>query len=151
MHLVLGRSRMRAGQSNGNGLKKQCGELQFAGNPSGAWVTSSDTIGADSRVPSIPIREGRRQTEQAAPWSTPIPCFRSPYDTTHIPFWFQPVAAVNEARLRQRKPYHGRPEEVGGRMADCGQDSSHLHGFSSGIPQTQDAASMANPEVQKCR
>jgi hypothetical protein len=137
------------GAGVGNGFRWG-GPLQFDGYPSGAWVTNSGTIGPDSRVPFIPIREGRSQTEQAAPWSTPVPCFRSPYDTTNN-CWFQPVAAVDEVRLRQLNSNRVRPDEAEDEVADRGKDSSRHYRILSGIPQTQDAASKANPEVQKCR
>lgn len=139
------------GAGVGNGFRWRGVVLQFAGDPSGAWVTNSGTIYPDSCVPFIPVREGRSQTEQTVPWSTPVPCFRSPYDTTHISLWFKPVAAVDEVRLRQLSAFRVRPDGAGDEVAGCGQDSSHLYRLSSGIPQTQDAASKANPEVQKCR
>ena len=146
-----GRSRMRAGQCYGYRFTGQGGARQFGDNPSGAWVTSSDTIEADSRVPFIPFWGERRQTEHAALWSTPIPCFRSPQDTEHFPFWLQPVARVSKERLRQLKCDDARPEKAGNIVAECNQDSSRLYDFSTGILQTQDAASMANREVPKCR
>src|SRR5215467_14272893 len=99
---------MRAGQCYGYRFTGQGGSLQFGDNPSGFWVTSSDTIGADSRVPFIPFWGERRQTEHAALWSTSIPCFRHPHSTKHFLFWFQPVAAVNEERLRQSKSDRAR-------------------------------------------
>jgi hypothetical protein len=145
-----GRSRMRAGQCYGYRFTGQGGARQFGDNPSGAWVTSSDTIEADSRVPFIPFWGERRQTEHAALWSTTIPCSRYPHSTKHFPFWFQPVAAVNEERLRPLKRDQARPEKGGDEMAKCSETSSHFSGFSTGIPQTQ-AASMANLEVSKCR
>jgi len=142
---------MRAGQRHGYRFTGRGGSLQFGDYSTGVRVTSSDTIGADSRVPFIPDWEERIQTEHAALWSATIPCFRSPHSTKHFSFWIQPVAAVNEERLRQLKSDHARPEKAGGKVAMCCQISSRLYGFSTGIPETQDAASMANPEVSKCR
>jgi hypothetical protein len=142
---------MRAGQCYGHRFTEQGESGQFADDPSGVRVTSSDTIGADSRVPFIPFWEERRQTEQAALWSTTIPCFGYPHSTTQYAFWFQPVAVVNEERLQQLKSDHARPEKACSEMAKCSQTSFPFFGLSTGIPQTQDAASMANPEVSKCR
>lgn len=142
---------MYAGQSHANTIGEPAGSRRFGSYPTGGQVTFSDTIGADSRVPFIPIWEERRQTEHASLWSTSIPCFRDVYGTEHFPFWIQPVAAVNEERLRQLKSENARPEKAGSNMARCCQVSSRFYGFSTGIAQTQEAASMANPEVEKCR
>ena len=147
----FGRRKMRAGQGHGYRSTGQGGSLQFEDYPTGVRVTCSDTIRADSRVAFIPIWKERRQTEHAALWSSAIPCFRSPHSTKHFPFWVQPVAAVNEERLRQLKSDQARPEKAWGELAVCSRDSSRLNGLSTGTPQTQDAASVANSEVSKCR
>jgi len=147
----LGRSEMRAGKSHGSRFPSLGGPLQIGGYPSGAQVTYSGTITADSRVMFIPLWEERLQIERAALWSTTIPCFRLSHRTRHSPFWFRLVAAVNGERLRQLHSENARPEKAGNKMAKCNHVSSRLDDFSSGNPQTQDAASMANPEVRKCR
>ena len=147
----LGEPGMRAGECVGNGFVCRDGFRPFGEYSAGVSVTSSDTIGSDSRVPFIPFREERRQIEQAAHRSTKIPCFRRPQSTIYFLFWFQPVAAVNEERLRQLKSVHLRPEKVEGKVAHDCQDLFRLQVFPMGIPQTQDAASMANSEVSKCR
>lgn len=137
---------MGAGTGQGNKARRWDEIVQSQGNPSSVWVTSSDTIQTDSRVPFIPIWEGRRQTEHAAPRSTPIPCFRRPH-RKNFPFRFQQVAGANMTRLRQLNSDYARPEKAGSKMARCSQDSSRLYGSQTGIPQTEDAAFMANPEV----
>lgn len=124
---------------------------QMGGHAYSAAVTNSDTIRVDSRVPFLPFWEERRQTEHAVQWSAKIPCFRNPHSTIDFPFWIQPVAAVSEELLRLLKTVDSRPDKAGGKMANYCQDSLHLQVFSTGIPQTQDAASMANPEVTTCR
>ena len=146
-----GRNRMRAGQGHGYRFTGRGGSTQFGDYCTGVRVTSSDTIGVDSRVPFIPVWKERIQTEHAAMWSATVPCFRSPHSTKHLSFWIQPVAAVNEEGLRQLKSDYARPEKVGGKLAMCCQVSSRLYGLSTGIPEIQDAASVANSEVQKCR
>jgi hypothetical protein len=151
MHLGTGEGRMRTERVHGLGIIWQDEAQRFGDYSSGVWVTCSDTIGTDSRVPFIPFWEGRRQTEHATEWSTTIPCFLHSHSTIHFCSWIQPVAAVNEERLRQLKSNDARPEKAGGRMTTYCQDSFRLHAFSTGIPQTQDAASMANPEVTRCR
>jgi hypothetical protein len=49
--------------------------------------------------------------------------------------------------LRLLNSDHARPEKAGNKMARCNQVSSRLYGFRTGIPQTEDAAFMATPEV----
>jgi hypothetical protein len=142
---------MRMEQLHEPGLAGRDGSPQIEGHPYGAEVTYSDTIREDSCVPFIPFWEGRRQTEHATRWSAPIPCFRRPHSKTDFDFWIQPVAAVSEERLRQLNRDDARPDKAGGKMANYCQNLFRLHGFSLGIPQTQDAASMANPEVTRCR
>jgi hypothetical protein len=142
---------MRAGQHHRNMFTELGKSRQFGGNPAGFWVTYSDTIETDARLPFIPFREGRRQTEHAGQWSTTIPCSLHPHSALYLGFWNQPVAAVNEERLRQLKSKNARPEQVGGTVTSYRQDSFSLHEFSAGFSQTQDAASMANLEVTKCR
>lgn len=121
------------------------------GHSYSAGVTCSDTITVDSRVPLIPFSEERRQTEHAAQGSTKFPCSRYPHSKIHFPFWFQPVAAVSEELLRLLKIDDARPDKAGGKMANYCHDLIRLHVFSTGIPQTQDAAFMATPEVSTCR
>jgi hypothetical protein len=150
MHLGTGEGRMRTERVHGLGIIWQDEAQRFGDYSSGVWVTCSDTIGTDSRVPFIPFWEGRRQTEHATEWSTTIPCFLHSHSTIHFCSWIQPVAAVNEERLRPLKRDQARPEKGGDEMAKCSETSSHFSGFSTGIPQTQ-AASMANLEVSKCR
>ena len=124
---------------------------QMGGRPYSAGVTSSDTIKVDSCVPFLPFWEERRQIEHAARWSAKIPCFWDPHSTIDFPFWIQPVAAVSEELLRPLRFQNPRPDKARGKMANYCQDSLRLQVFSTGIPQTQDAASMANPEVSTCR
>lgn len=124
---------------------------QMGGHSYSAGVTSSDTIRVDSCVPLVPFWDERRQTEHAAQGSAKIPCFRDPHSTIDFPFWIQPVAAASEELLRLRKIGNPRPDKTGGKMANYCHDSLRLQVFSTGIPQTQDAASMANPEVSTCR
>jgi len=147
----FGRGRMRAGQRHENMFTERGKSRQFGGNPSGFWVTYSDTIEADSRLPFIPLWEGRRRTEHAVQWSTTIPCSLHPQSAPYLGFWKQPVAAVNEERLRQLRSKNARPEKVGGKVTSYRQDSFSLRVFSAGLPKSQDAASMANLEVSKCR
>ena len=141
---------MRAGEHHGCGFTEQGKCRQFAGYASGFWVTCSDTIRSDSRVPFIPFSEERRQKEHAARWSTTIPCFRQAHSTT-LSFWIQPVAATNEECLRPLKSHDARPEKTKGKMTNDCQDLLGLQVVSTGILQTQDAAFMAHPEVTKCR
>jgi len=122
-----------------------------SGHSYSAGVTCSDTMRADSRVPSVPFWDERRPTEHAAPWSTEIPCFRYLHCTINFPFWIQPVAAASEELLRLLKNDSARPDKAGGKMAKYCHDSIRLHSFFTGIPQTQDAASKANSEVSTCR
>jgi hypothetical protein len=138
---------MRAGQGHGHRFTGLGGPLQLGGNPTGAWVTYSGSIMADSRRPFIPFWKERRQTEHAAPWSTQIPCFRPPHSTRHFPFLFQTVARISEERLRQLNSDHARPKTAGDKMAISGQVSSPFYGITTGTLQTQKAAFMANPEV----
>jgi hypothetical protein len=147
MLLIFGRSRMLAGRGREHRAGELGGPLQFGGYPTSAWVTCSGSMVADSCVPFVPFLQGRRQTEHAASWSTPIPCFRFPHRTEHFPFWFQPVARVSEESLRQLNSERARPNSGGGKMANSSQVLSRLNAFSIGTPQTQIAASMANPEV----
>ena len=142
---------MRTEQRHKHGLAGLDGSPQIGGHPYGAEVTCSDTIEPDSCVPFVPFLEERRQTEHAARWSATIPCFRYPHRTTDFPFWIQPVAAVSEKRLRQLNRDDARPDKAGGRMANYCQDLFRLQVFSQGIPQTQDAATKATPEVTRCR
>ena len=142
---------MRAGQGHGDRFMVLVGPLKLGGNPTGAWVTYSGSIMADSRRPFIPFWKERRQTEHAAPWSTQIPCFRPPHSTKHFPFSFQPVARVSEDLLRQLNSDHARPETAGDKQANSNRVSSPLYGIPTGTPQSQKAAFMANPEVLKCR
>ena len=151
VHLGFGRGRMRAAQCHGYRFTERGKSGQFGSNSSGVWVTCSDTIGVDSRVPSVPFWNARRQTERAAQRSATIPCFLHPHSTIYFLFCIQPVATVNEERLRQLKRDHARPEKVGGQVANYCQDSICLHVSSTGIPQSLEAAFMANPEVPKCR
>jgi hypothetical protein len=138
---------MRAGQGHGHRFTGLGGPLQLGGNPTGAWVTYSGSIMADSRRPFIPFWKERRQTEHAAPWSTQIPCFRPPHSTRHFLFLFQTVARISEERLRQLNSDHARPKTAGDKMAISGQVSSPFYGITTGTLQTQKAAFMANPEV----
>jgi hypothetical protein len=138
---------MRAGQGHGHRFTGLGGPLQLGGNPTGAWVTYSGSIMADSRRPFIPFWKERRQTEHAAPWSTQIPCFRPPHSTRYFPFLFQTVARISEERLRQLNSDHARPKTAGDKMAISGQVSSPFYGITTGTLQTQKAAFMANPEV----
>lgn len=142
MRTELGHDRRFTGRDN----------TPLRGGPGyGAEVTTSDTMKADSRVPLVPFWELRRQTEHAAQGSTQFPCFRDPHSTINFPFWIQPVAAVSEELLRLLKFDSARPDKTGGKMANYCHDSIRLHVFSTGIPQTQDAASKANSEVPTCR
>ena len=151
MHLGDGERKMLAGKCHRDRVARRGRSGQLGGNAAGFWVTYSDTIGPDSRVPFIPFWEERRQTEHAAQWSTTIPCFLYTLSKLYFLFWIQPVAAINEERLRRLKRDYARPEKVGGKVANYCQDSFNLHLDSAGTPQTQDAASMANSEVSKCR
>ena len=151
IHLRSGRTRMHAGLSYGQRFTKEGESRQFGDYSSGVWVTCSDTIGVDSRVPFVPFWEGRRPTEHAAQRSATIPGFPHPHSTTSFSFWIQPVAAVDEDRLRQLKSKYARPEKARGKMAGNCQDSFPFYVRSTGIPQTQDAAFMANSEVSTCR
>ena len=147
----FGRGWMRAAQCHGYRSTRPGEYRHFGGNSYGVWVTCSDTIEVDSQVPSVPFWGERSQIEDAVRWSTTIPCFLHPHSTAYFLFWIQPVATVDEERLRQLKSDHARPENAGGRVANYCQDSFRLHVFPTGIPQSQEAASMANPEVPKCR
>ena len=148
--LFLERSRMGADAGLIFWVLRACQIVRTAGNTAGVWVTSSDTIHADSRVSFAPFWNERRQTEHAATRSTPIPCFRRPH-CKQLPFGYQPVAAVREARLWQLNCDHIRPEKAGSKMASCTQVSSRLYGLPLGIPLTEEAAFAASPEVRKCR
>lgn len=142
---------MRAGKCPTERSRKTVKSRPVEGNLTGVWVTNSDTISGDSRVPFIPFWEGRRQTEHAAQWSTIIPCFLHPHGTTHFRFWIQPVAAISEGRLRQQISYQARPEEAGGKVTDDCQELSRPKVLPMGNPHAQFAAVKAVPEVSTCR
>jgi hypothetical protein len=148
---TTGEGSMGTKQRHEYGLAGWDGFPQIGGHPYGAEVTCSDTIKVDSCVPLIPFSKERRQTEHAARWSASIPCFRYPHSTTDFPFWIQPVAAVSEKRLRQLNRDDARPDKAGGKMANYCRDLFRLQDFSPGIPETEDAATKANPEVTRCR
>ena len=143
----LGRSRMRAGRGHTYWFAGIGGPRQLEGYPTSARVTCSGSIMGDSCVPLIPFLKKRRQTEHVAPWSTPIPCFWSSHCTEHFLSWFQTVARVSKESLPQLNSDHARPKTGGSKMANSSQVLSRLYAFSTGIPQTQKAAFMANPEV----
>jgi hypothetical protein len=148
---TTGEGSMRTEQRHEHGLAGWDGPPQIGGHSYGAEVTCSDTIKTDSCVPFISFWKERRQTEHAARWSASIPCFRNPHSTTDFPFWIQPVAAESEKRLRQLNRDDARPDKAGGKMANYCRDLFCLHDFSRGIPETEDAATKANPEVTRCR
>ena len=148
---TTGEGRMGTEQRHEHGLAGWDGPPQIGGHSYGAEVTCSDTIKTDSCVPFISFWKERRQTEHAARWSASIPCFRNPHSTTDFPFWIQPVAAESEKRLRQLNRDDARPDKAGGKMANYCRDLFCLHDFSRGIPETEDAATKANPEVTRCR
>jgi len=142
---------MRAGQRHGTMFTERGSSRQIGGDPTGIWVTYSDTIETGSSLPFIPFWEGRRQTEHAARWSKKIPCSLHPHSARYLGFWIQQVAAVNEESLRPLKSKNARSEKVGGKVTSYRQDSFRRHEIATGLPQTQDATSMANPEVTQCR
>jgi hypothetical protein len=91
---------------------------------------------------------GPRQTEQADLKGTKIPRLQTPYNTGYFSFWNQPFAAENEDRLRQVKIVSACPQKAGAEMATWHHFRASLfYGVFSEIFQTQDAFSMANPEV----
>lgn len=142
---------MRTEQRPKEGIASRNEFPVIGGHFYGAEVTCSDTIRPDSCVPLIPFWEERRQTEHAAQWSASIPCFRRPHSAIDFPFLIQPVAEVGDKRLRQLNRAGERPDKAGDKMANYCQDSFRLQVFSTAIRQTQEAASMAQPEVSKCR
>jgi hypothetical protein len=113
-----------------------------------ARVSNSDSIGEDIRVPSVPIGEGQRETQNAGLKGASIPCLRTLYSKQYFSFWNQPVPAISEDRLRQFKLSSACPEEVGGEMATSSHFSaSLLDSAVRGSLQTETALSEANPEV----
>ena len=114
----------------------------------GVCPSQSDSIGEDFRVPLIPNGKGQRQTQQTDLRDAIIPCLQAPYNTHHFPFWNQPVAAESEKRSLQEKIIYARPHEAGAkwqRWVIFAHPSSTV--LFSEILQTQNAVSMANPEV----
>lgn len=148
--LFLERSRMDAGTGLIYFALRSGKIARTDGNASGVWVTNSDTIQPDSRVSPISFWNERRQTEHAVIRSTPIPCFGRPH-CKQLPFGYQPVAAVKEARPGQANCDHIRQKKAGSKMSSCTQVSSRLCGLPTVIPSTEEAAYTANPEVTKCR
>jgi hypothetical protein len=139
---------MRAGRAQKNVFAEGCRTWVVESAKAGVCPSRSDSIGEDFRVPLISNGEGQRQTKQAGLTGTKIPCHRSPYNTQYFPFWNQPVATGSGCRSRQVKIIYAYPKEAGAKMATLGHfDASLLYGVFSGNLQTQDAVSMANPEV----
>lgn len=114
----------------------------------GVLASCSDTILGDYRTALTPICSEPRQTEQVRRGFAKFPSNQPTFDTEPFPFWIQPVAMVSEERLRQLKLVYACPEKGGTRMATLSCFSaSLLYGVSSGNQQTQNAVSMAKPEV----
>ena len=114
----------------------------------GVQASCSDSIRRDSRTALTPICSEARQTEQRTRGNANTPNDRSQLNTEPFPFWIQPVAAVSESPLRQLKLVYIGPEKGGTGMATSNRFSaSLLYGVFSGFAQTQDALSMAKPEV----
>ena len=139
---------MRAGRAQKNGSTRACRTLVAGSRKAGLFLSQSDSIREDFRVPLIPNGEGQRQTKRAGLRGAKFLCLQSPYNTEHFLVWNQPVAEESEDRLRQLKIIYARPEGAGTEMAKL----SHfcvflLYGVFSEFLQTQHAVSMANPEV----
>jgi len=118
----------------------------------GFLVTSSGSIVDDSRAARTPIWVERRQTEQPGTQGTKVPCLRASDQESHLPFWFQLIASGNMHGLRQLKTVHTWTEQDEGRTEMFSLFSASLiNGVPSGFVQSQNAISMSNPEVEKCR
>lgn len=136
---------MHPGGAQIGGKRVAYPNLDLADLSTSVLVTHSDSILRDIRVPLIPNRMGRRQTEQTGLRGTKIPCFRVLYNLKHFPIWNQSVAAVVEEDSRQLKVVQVRPQEAECAVATlCEICASFPYGESH---QTSDVDSMAYPEV----
>jgi hypothetical protein len=145
---LIGRDRMHSGQTQKIGFAARCRTLGVGGAETSVCASPSDSIVEDFRDHPAPNGEGQRQTERAGLSGTKIPCLQTPNNTRHFPFWNQLVAAESEDPLRQVNFISVCPEVVGTEMATLSHFcASLLYGiFPESFP-TQDAVSMANPEV----
>jgi hypothetical protein len=85
---------------------------------------------------------------QAGLTGTKIPCLQTPYNSQHFLLGLPSVAAESEDRLWQLKIIHAYPEKAGTKMTMSSHSrGSFLFGVFSDSSQTQNAVSMANPEV----
>jgi hypothetical protein len=139
---------MHSGQAQKVGFRAGCRTLGMGSAGTSLCASPSDSIVEDFHDQPFPNGEGQRQTERAGLTGTSIPCLQAPYNTKHFPFWNQLVAAEMEDRLRQLEFISACPEKAGADMATLSHFcASLLYGVYSESFQTQDAVSMANPEV----
>lgn len=111
-------------------------------------VTRSGSMLRGIRVPFIPNRSGRRQTEQTSLRGTKIPCFRASYNLKYFLLWNQSVAAGVEENSRQMRVVRGCPRESRCAMATLDEICASLIYVVFPVSRhTLDADSMANPEV----
>lgn len=111
-------------------------------------VTHSGSILKGKRVPLIPNRSGRRQTEQPSLRGTKIPCFQASYNLKYFLIWNQSVAGGVEENSRQMTVVRGCPREGGRAMATQDEICASLIYVVFPVSRhTLDADSMANPEV----
>jgi hypothetical protein len=136
---------MHSGRSQKSGFTAPCRTIIAASAKIGACTSPFDSMGEDFRLPPIP---GRRQTNQAGLRGTKIPCLQTPYNSQHFLLGLPSVAAESEDRLWQLKIIHAYPEKAGTKMTMSSHSrGSFLFGVFSDSSQTQNAVSMANPEV----
>jgi hypothetical protein len=139
---------MRAGGAQKDAFADGCRTLVVTSAKAGVCPSQSDSIEEDFPALLIPNGEGHRQIQQAGLNGTRIARIQAPYNTRDFPFWNQPVAAESEQRSRQVKIVYICPQEAGAkwqRRVIFAHPSSTV--LFSEILQTQNAVSMANPEV----
>jgi hypothetical protein len=136
------------GRTQKSGLTAECRTLGAVYAPDGFYASYSGSIVKDFRIPFTPNSMGQRPTKRTGLTGTNIPCLQTPYNTQYFSFWNQPVAAKCKNCLRRLKIIFACPEKGGVQVATSGHFcASLLYGVFSDFLQTQNAISMANPEV----
>jgi hypothetical protein len=139
---------MRWGRAQKSGFTAECRTLGAECVSGGFYASYSGSIVKDFRFPFTPNSMGQRPTKRAGLTGTIIPCLQATYNPQYFSFWNQPVATKCKNGLRQLKIIFACPEKGGVQMATLGHFcASLLYGVFSDFLQTQNAISMANPEV----
>jgi hypothetical protein len=108
----------------------------------GACATQFDSIKKDFGPSPIPNAEGRRQTEHAGLRGTKIPCLQTPYNSQHCSF-----RLPNKARIACGITLT-HTWRAGTKMTTLSHfRCSFLFARFFDSSKSQDAVSMANPEV----